>query len=215
MATIKKTSTQTRGQPKKKAKKKPVIKLERKAEIISALSLSGGIFIQEYICFDPSNSSLGVSRWSRQNSTDYQLKQFFSLSKGWSAKDVYTFLQTHPVRCIFIEEQFIGSNPHTAINIIEARMRIQIVAELMNLNFKLIPIQTWQKSMLAIDGEKFPTKKGDKTTHIMPREVTKERSVKVANEIIKKIPWIGSIENDDEADAICIGQFISDLTKFK
>lgn len=170
-----------------------------------------------FVVVDPSTASLGWSVWA--GGLTHRLERSGALPRGWAEKEALALLRTAPVvngivcLALVIEDQFMGRNPASAIRVIEARMRVEVVARLLGWKIARVPATTWQSAKLHIKGEKFPTRGKEAKralTHVPPTEVLKERSIALARKID---PKLSADIVDDQADAIVLGEYVTEVIK--
>lgn len=166
-----------------------------------------------FVAFDPSKAALGSAVFRRATvESQWMCSESFCLPKGWDELMCLAHMRfvarRHDVTHVVIEDQFVGNNPQAAMSVVESRMQVQVVARLLKLDVASCLASTWQRRLLYRDGERFParTKGSTKQTHVPPRDVLKARSIELALQYSPKKTML-----DDEADAICIGLFSTQM----
>lgn len=125
--------------------------------------------------------------YEKYNDINYRLEMM--------AKDVWNILEKHKPDIIYIEETYLGKNAQTLKNLTRLQGVVYAWCILNNCEFNTITPASWRKLL------NFQQKKG------LKRPELKVQSIQYVYDTYK-------LEvNDDEADAICIGDAVIQMFK--
>jgi len=112
-------------------------------------------------------------------------------------------------RLLVIEDQFVGSNPYTAIKIVEARMRWAVLAEMLGWEVIRVKPSTWQSKMVSssptVTKKDLFTRKAKSKPQIAKEKRENGKALKLRIIERAKIDHPGIVATSDESDSICMG----------